>query len=135
MTDREEIFARVEILDEISVYYETKVTPLFEEDYLNEFLDFLRIRKNRNVELIDSPEGGFRETLREVSGYDRYEPIADKAEELFGLPRRVRVFRDDSALIDEMEGPRGWAYFFFVFGMMFCEYDGFTLCFMSGTNN
>lgn len=25
--------------------------------------------------------------------------------------------------------------FFFVFDLMFCEYEGFTLCFLSGSNN
>ena len=135
MKERNELLDKVLPLDEFSKGYETSVTLLTEEDYLTEFFDWFHIRKNRDAELIGSPDGGFRESLREVSGYDSAEIIADRTEELFGTPRRITVFRDDSAIRDELVGPRGYAFWFFVFGIMFCEYDCFTLCFMSGTNN
>lgn len=45
------------------------------------------------------------------------------------------LFDDVSGIIDELEGPDGLAPFFFFFDLMFCEYDDFTLCFMSGSNN
>ncbi len=135
MADREALLELTEPLNELANYYEVSVDVFTEEDYLTEFLDWFRIKKNRDAELTESPDGGFRETLRETAGPGRWEFIADKTEELFGLPRRVTVFKDDSGIIDELDGPKGYAVWFFVFGIMFCEYDGFTLCFMSGTNN
>ena len=122
-------------LDDSAMGYETAVIALNEDDYLTEFYDFYKVRpKYRTAKLIASPDG-FRETLRGLCRYGAAEPIAEKTERLFGLPRRVMVFDDDAALLDVMGGRRGYAPFFFVFGMMFCEYGDFTLCFMSGTNN
>lgn len=127
---------RWEELDDFAMVYETAVIPFSRENYLTEFFDFYRI-KNRSAALVPS-EDSFREALREVSGDSVWEAIAGEAERLFGTPERVMVFPDDAAfraLRDALEGPRGLAPFFFVFDMMFCEYEGFTLCFMSGTNN
>ena len=122
-----------EQLDELAMAYEVAVIPFCEEDYLKEFYDFSRIR-NRSPMLVETEEG-FDESLRDVSGEYRWEEIARKARDLFGLPRRILFFDEDSRLRDELGGRRGLSPFFFVFGMMFCEYEGFTLCFMSGTNN
>ena len=71
----------------------------------------------------------------EVSGYDVWRSIAEETERLFGLPKRVMVFDDDNALREELGGRKGLGPFFFHFGIMFCEYEGFTHCFISGTNN
>lgn len=120
-------------LDELAMGYETAVQPLLAEDYVKEFYDFYRIR-NRKRKLIPS-EDIFERALMEVSGYDVWRPIAEKTESVFGLPKRVMVFDDDADLREELGGRRGLGPFFFVFGIMFCEYDGFTLCFISGTNN
>ncbi len=122
-----------EQLDELAMTYEVAVIPFCEENYLKEFFDFYRIR-NRSTKLVETEEG-FDESLRDVSGEYRWEEIARKARDLFGLPRRILFFDEDSRLRDELGGRRGLSPFFFVFGMMFCEYEGFTLCFMSGTNN
>ena len=135
MEEINELQDKVQDLDEFSKDYEVSVNLFTEVDYLTEFFDWFRIRKNRDAELILSPDGDFRESLREAFGYGSADVIADRTEELFGLPKRVTVFKDDAGLRDELEGPRGYAFWFFVFGIMFCEYDGFTLCFMSGTNN
>lgn len=120
-------------LDKLAMYYETAVQLFPGTGYLKNFYDFYEI-KNREPKLIPT-EGGFRETLREVSGDDVFTPIADLTEELFGTPERVLVFDDSASLCDELDGPDGLGPLFFIFGMMFCEYGGFTLCFMSGTNN
>lgn len=121
------------ILDDLTMKYEVAVQALFEKDYLKEFCDFYEI-KNRSAKLIDSPDP-WHDALKELSGDDVWRHIAGDTEYLFGEPDRVRIFDDVGKLTDELEGPDGLAPFFFVFDIMFCEYDGFTLCFMSGTNN
>ena len=45
---------------------------------------------------------------------------------LMGLPAMLTLAQGEMGSVLVM---------IFVFGIMFCEYDGFTLCFMSGTNN
>ena len=124
---------RFDLIDDLAMGYETAVIPFFSNDYLTEFYDFYRV-KNRNAKLLPSEES-FEETLRNVSGDDCWKPIADKAKDLFGLPKQVTVFEDVTKLKDEMGGRRGYAPFFFVFDIMFCEYESFTLCFISGSNN
>ena len=124
---------RFDELDDFAMGREVSVLPLFETDYLTEFYDFYRIRQ-RTARLIPSGDD-FTESLRLVAGDGRGQAVAQKAESLFGLPRRVMIFDDPTAIRDELEGPEGLAPFFFVFDMMFCEYEDFTLCFMSGTNN
>lgn len=121
------------LLDQLAQRYETSVTAFPAGDYLRAFCDFYEI-KGRDLKLIPAPEG-FHAALRELSGDDVWQPIARETERLFGPPRRVTVFEDDKALRDELEGPEGLAPFFFVFDLMFCEYEGFTLSFLSGTNN
>lgn len=120
-------------LDKLSMYYETSVQLLPGSGWLEAFWDFYEI-KNRTQRLIPA-EGDLREALRELCGDDVWEPIARLTEELFGLPERVLVFEDDAALRDELEGPDGLGPLFFFFGILFCEYGSFTLCFISGTNN
>ncbi len=120
-------------IDAFSMVYETAVIPFSADGYLEEFYDLYEIR-NRTPVLVPS-EADFFETLKEVSGGNNGELIAAKTESLFGLPQKVMVFDDNSGIKDELEGPDGLAPFFFVFDMMFCKYDDFTLCFMSGTNN
>ena len=124
---------KLDALNELAMVYETSVRIYPPENYLECFYDLYEI-KSRNQNLIPA-DGSFYETLREVSGYDVWQPIAEKTEELFGGPERVMVFDDDTVLRDELEGPDGLAIFYFVFGFMFCEYEDFTLCFMSGSNN
>ena len=129
----EDLDSRVKQLNELSMVYETSVRMFSAKDYLQEFLDLYEI-KNRDLKLIESPES-FRGTLCEVSGSDVWQPIAEKAEELFGVPSRVMVFENDTALRSELEGPHGLGPFFFIFDIMFCEYEYYTLCFISGSNN
>ena len=133
MTADRDAKGKAEQLNHLAMQYETSVIALPQDDYLEEFCRFYEIR-NRDFQLVPSPDG-FRETLREVSGYDVWEPIAEKTESLFGIPKRVMILEDDTALKDELEGPDGLGPFFFIFDEMFCEYDGFTLCFISGSNN
>ena len=129
----QEMLYKVQMLDELAMEYETSVEVFAAENYLEDFYDFYEIRKSF-PKLIPSPDS-FHETLRQLSGDDVWQPIADRTESLFGVPRRVTIFEDDTALRREIEGPDGLAPFFFVFGLIFCEYDGFTLCFISGSNN
>ena len=131
----DEIYDKVRILDDLAMVHEVAVIPLCAGDYLTDFYETYRI-KNREPGFDVFPDD-FHEALKEVGGHDVWQPIAAKTEELFGRPLRVTVFNaeEQKKLIEELEGPRGLAPFFFVFDMMFCEYEGFTLCFMSGTNN
>ena len=129
----QEMLNKVQMLDLLAMEYETSVEVFAGGNYLEDFYDYYEIKKSF-PKLIPSPDS-FHETLRELSGDDVWQPIAEKTESLFGAPIRVTVFEDDTALRREMEGTDGLAPFFFVFGLMFCEYDGFTLCFISGSNN
>ena len=126
-------FDKLDLLNETAMGYEVGVTPLFEADYLKEFYDFFEI-KDRSPRLIQS-EDDFAESLRNLSGEYRWEASAEKTEELFGLPYRITFFDDITGLKEELGGPNGLSSFFFVFDIMFCEYEGFTLCFICGTNN
>lgn len=125
--------AKLKLLDELAMRYEVAVKPLYKEDYLKEFYDFYEI-KNRNAKLVPAEEG-FEETLKNVSGEDSCEAVAEKTKSLFGLPVRVTVFDNNVKLREELEGPDGLSPFFFVFDLMFCEYGEYTLCFISGSNN
>ena len=125
--------AKLKLLDELAMRYEVAVKPLYEEDYLKEFYDFYEI-KNRRAKLVPAEEG-FEETLKNVSGEDSCEAVAEKTKSLFGLPVRVTVFDNNVKLREELEGPDGLSPFFFVFDLMFCEYGEYTLCFISGSNN
>ncbi len=133
MVDKNDIYEKVHVLYDLAMKYEVAVIPLFEEDYLNEFLDFYEI-KNRDLELIPA-EKDFDESLKDLSGEYRWEELAEKTKELFGIPVNVMIFADDTSLREELEGPDGLAPFYFVFDLMFCEYEGFTLCFICGSNN
>ena len=127
------ILENVDQLNRFAARYGAAVIAFPAEDWPEAFCDFYEI-KNRNLKPVPSPDG-FCGTLREVCGYDVWQPIAGRTESLFGLPRRVAVFEDAAALKDEMEGPDGLGPFFFIFDMMFCEYDTFTLCFISGSDD
>ena len=133
MTADRNINEKAELLNGLTTRYGTAVTVLPAEGWAEAFCDFYEI-KNRDLKAVPSPDG-FCGTLREVCGYDVWQPIAERTESLFGLPRRVAVFEDDAALREEMEGPDGLGPFFFIFDMMFCEYDTFTLCFISGSDD
>lgn len=120
-------------LEEFAMGYNTAVIPFSAEGYLEEFYDTYRIR-NRNPVLVPAEEG-FAETLKVVCGPYRYLPVAEKIKSLFGIPSKIFVFDDDSELREKLGGRRGLSPFFFVFDIMFCEYDDFTICFMSGSND
>lgn len=129
------ILEKTHDLDDLAMDYEVVVKPLFEEDYLKEFYDFYEI-KDRKPELVTS-EQGLDESLKDLNGEYRWEAIAEKTRSLFGLPVRIKVFKieDLEGLKEELGGPGGLSSFFFVFDLMFCEYEDFTLCFISGSNN
>ena len=120
-------------LDALAMQYETAVTIFPAADYAAEFCRFFEV-KAHGLKLIPSPNG-FYDALKEVSGDDVWQPIAQKTEVLFGLPKRVTVFENDAAIRNALEGDDGMGPFCFIFDLMFCEYDSFTLCFISGTNN
>lgn len=120
-------------LNELAMVYETGVKLFFEKNYLKEFYDFYEIKTRKN-RLLVSP-CAFEETLKEVSGDDCWKPIADKVKSLFGIPVRVMVFDDVRSLKEELGGPEGLSPFYFVFDLVFCEYEDYTLCFISGSNN
>lgn len=133
MLEKTDLLEKVHVLNDVAMEYEVAVVPLFEEDYRKEFYDFYEI-KNRDAKPIPAEEG-FEETLKSMSGEFRWEAIAEKTESLFGLPARVTVFDDDADLREELGGPDGLSPFFFVFDLMFCEYEDHTLCFLCGSNN
>ncbi len=119
-------------LDDFSMKYEVAVNAFGAENYSEEFFDFYKI-KNRTPKPM-ALQNSFFEIVLERCG-EFCLPVAEKAVSLFGEPKRVTVFDNDSALKEELEGDRGLAPFYFVFEVLFCEYDGFTLCFISGSNN
>ena len=124
---------KVSELNTLAMVYETSVQLLPADNYPEAFYNRYEI-KSRNQKLVPA-YCTFQEALREVSGYDVWQPIAEKTESLFGEPKRIMVFEDVNALREELEGPDGLAPFFFVFDLIFCEYDDFTLCYVSGSNN
>ena len=135
MVDQEAVREKVDALEELAMGYGTAVFELFAEDYLTEFYDLFRIR-DRSPKLIPF-EVSFREALRLSCGEGRFEAVAETAERLFGLPKRIMTFSepDQKALTERLGGRRGRAPFFFVFDLLFCEYEGFALCFIPGSND
>ena len=87
MVDQEAVRKKVDELDELAMGYGTAVFELFAEDYLTEFYDLFRIR-DRSPKLIPF-EVSFREALRLSCGAGRFEAVAETAERLFGLPKRI----------------------------------------------
>ena len=134
MTDDRAIIEKACRLDELGMQHETAVYALKAGDYLEDFYDTFRVRRNRKGKLVPHPEPTFRGALRELAGYDVWEPLAEETEKTFGTPVRVTCIEDDEKLRDEL-GPKGYAPFFFVFDVLFAEYPDCTLCFISGTNN
>ena len=129
-----EIIEKAGKLDDFTIDYGTAVLALPFADYCAEFCRFYRIGKPK-FGLVPSPDG-FRGTLREVCGYSVWEPIAEKTEEIFGVPDRVTVPDDVRKPLDRLEMcGGGLGPFYCMFDIMFCEYDGFVLCFMSGSND
>ena len=120
-------------LHDLAMAHEVAVVPMFEQDYLTEFYDFYRIR-DRSAKLIPV-QAGFDEAMKDLCGEYHWEEIAQKTKGLFGLPRRITAFDNMEKLKDELGGPGGLSSFFFVFDVMFCEYEAQTLCFICGTNN
>ena len=122
------------LLDDFAMYYETAVLFLEEENYLEEFYH-LFFFKNREQNLIPFEEH-FLDAFMELCGSRGGKSIADKTESLFGRPKRMMVFENVAPVIEELEASSdGWGPFYSVFDLMFCEYEGFTLCFIAGSNN
>lgn len=126
------IRSKVGILDGIAMKYEVSAQAFCADNYAEEFFGFYEL-KDRDHRIVPSPLS-FNEALRELCG-GAWQPIAEKAAELFGEPSGITVFDDPGAVIKELEDPEGLALFFYVFDIMFCRYDGFVLCFISGSNN
>ncbi len=124
---------RVSELNAFCMALEISVLSFAGADPLKAFCDFYEIKEHRDLEP-EPVEGGLCEGLEDLAG-DAGRLAAAETERLFGLPLRVTRFADDGPLREQLEGPDGLAPFFFVFGILFCEYGGFTLCFLSGTNN
>ncbi len=129
----ESLYIKINIFNDTASRYEAAVHLLPAENYLKEFCNFYEVNTGTQKPL--PYQGSFHEALKEVCGDDVYKPLAEKAESLFGVPKRVMMFEDIGKLTDEMGGCDGAAPFYIVFDFMFCEYDNFTLCFISGTNN
>lgn len=132
--DNKDLINKADELDGLAMVYETAVIDFSPDNYLQEFYDLYRIR-NRNHKLIPSPDG-FEEEMATCCGANRSGPILEKTVELFGVPKRVMIFEDEKRIVDQLEmGGRGFGPFFFIFYVMFCEYEEITLCFISGSNN
>ena len=135
IADRE-VSGKAAELDALAMRYETAVIALPAERYAEAFCRFYSL-SGRELKLVPFADG-FHHALQQVSGDDVWQPIAAQTERLFGLPNRVTVPKNDrerKRIIRGLEGPNGLGPFFFAFDLMFCEYDGFTLCFLSGSNN
>ena len=121
-------------LDDFAMAYEIAVVPFTEEDYLEAFCDFYEVTENRDLELVRSEDGLYK-CLEDFAGDERGDAVASETERLFGMPTGMTYIEDEEELLDEISGVNGLAPFFFVFELLFCEYEGFTLCFIFGTNN
>lgn len=122
------------LLDDFAMYFGTSVHYLDADDYLEEFYQ-LFFFKNREQKLVPWEES-FQEAFMELCGTHGGKEIADKTESLFGLPKRIMVFEDTTSVVEELEASSdGWGPFYSVFDLMFCEYEGFTLCFVVGSND
>ena len=88
---------RFDLLDDFSMEYGVAVLPLFEADYLKEFYDFYEIR-NRKPKLIPYGED-FHAAMRDMCGEPRGPLIAGKTEALFGLPKRIMAFDNDTKTV------------------------------------
>ena len=114
--------------------YDIAVLALPAENCLQEFLDFYEIEAP-DAKLVPL-ELSFRETIEDMGHYDSWQLVADKAEELFGLPARIMVLEDEAPVLRGLETSEGGVGPFYVmFWLAFCEYEGFTLCFMAGSND
>ena len=122
-------------LNAFAMEREISVTPFTDPDWLEAFYDFFEIRK-KNRRFAPVPTGtDLYGGMTDLAGEEAGRAVAAETERLFGLPLRLTRFEDAQELMDELSGPRGLAPFFFVFDALFCEYEGFTLCFLCGTNN
>lgn len=128
-----EVLEKIWQLGELTMENEVAVIPFSSGDYLNEFYRFYSII-NRDQKLVPASDS-FYEELKEIETYDTWREIIAQIKSEFGVPTGIKVFENPPALINELEGPLGFAPFFFVDDLFFCEYEGFTLCFISGTNN
>lgn len=128
-----EVLEKIWQLGELTMENEVAVIPFSSGDYLNEFYRFYNII-NRDQKLVPASDS-FYEELKEIETYDTWREIIAQIKSNFGVPSGIKVFENLPALIKELEGPFGFAPFFFVDDLFFCEYEGFTLCFISGTNN
>ena len=127
------VMNKIEILNALTMKDEVSVQAFSADGYLQEFYDFYEIN-NRDQQLT-AFDGTFGDAMREVFGDAVSITIAEQTRYLFGEPKCVKVFSDVGDVVGELEGEDGLAPFYIVFDLMFCEYDGFTLCFISGTNN
>lgn len=127
------VMNKIEILNALTMKDEVSVQAFSADGYLQEFYDFYEI--NKRDQQLTAFDGTFGDAMREVFGDAVYITIADQTRYLFGEPKCVMIFDDPAAVIGEMEGEEDLAPFYIVFDLMFCVYDGFTLCFISGTNN
>ena len=133
LTDQN-ILDKAGILDDFAVDYDIAVLALPAEDCLQEFLDFYEL-KAPDAKLVPS-ELDLRETIEDMGHYDSWQLVADKAEALFGLPERISVLEDEDPVLRSLETSEGGVGPFYVmFCLAFCEYEGFTLCFMAGSND
>ena len=134
MITEHEVLQKVWQLDDHAMEWNTAVMPLPAEDYLETFFDFYEIRDR---DLSPVPCGGsLHDSMVMLCGEGRGEPVAEKAESLFGRPGRIMVFEDPGPLTRQLEMSEGGVGpFYFIFDLMFCEYEGFTLCFITGSND
>lgn len=127
------VMNKIEILNALTMKDEVSVRAFSADGWLQEFYDFYGI--NKRDQQPTAFDGTFGDAMREVFGDAVSITVAEQTRYLFGEPKCVMIFDDPAAVIGELEGEEGLAPFYIVFDLMFCEYDGFTLCFMSGTNN
>ena len=125
---------KVRLLDDFAMESSCAVMPFSKEHYLEEFLKFYEI-KGRKHKLKLSQDSLYK-NLEEMCAYGKGRPVAEKTEEMFGLPLNIYEFEDEKAITEQMEGMNGGCSgFYFVFYVIFCEYEDFVLCFFSGSND
>ena len=122
------------LLDDLAMEYETAVFYLDKDDYLEQFYE-LNFAVDRTCSLTVY-DGSLQDAFADLCGEDAGKLIAEKTESYFGIPKKILFFDDTAKVTDELEAASdGWGVFYIVFDAMFLEYEGFALCFVSGTNN
>ena len=119
-------------LNDFTMKYEAAVIPFSADGYLEEFFDFYKMKRRDHG--VTRFSRSLEKTLKSYGGDDCAGPITREIKKTFGLPLDVKVFVNSTYSLHEFEDGDNLTPFFFVFDIVFCEYENFTLCLIFGSN-